>query len=137
MAETQVENRICNACGSEVRRDALFCYHCGGSVAPEIVVALKDKQSFMENENGNKSAQGKIPKIDESIDKPIPKPGLPEEPKLQSAAAMRRKSKSFQPNKVEVIWEERENAANIWFILAAIVITLLAVGILYLSFYLK
>lgn len=135
MAETRVENRICNSCGSEVRKDALFCYHCGGSVAPEIVVALKDKQNFVEN--GNKPAQSESLLIEETEDRPIPRPDLADEPKLQSAAAMRRKSKSFQPKKVEVIWEERESAANVWFIIAAIIITLAAVGILYLSFYLK
>ena len=146
MAETLVENRICHACGSEVRQNALFCYHCGGSVAPEVVIALKDKktvsdawfrESIDEEKNGDKSAPNEKITVQESADKPIPKPNLPEEPKLKSAAAMRRKSKSLQPKRVEIVWEEHANAPNGWFILAAILLTLFAAGILYLALRLR
>ena len=140
MAETLVENRVCNACGADVRSNALFCYNCGSSVAPDIVVALKDKEnvagkSFRENGNSLKPDDQSV--VAEVIDKPIPKPDLPEETNLKSAAAMRRKSKSFQPKRIEVIWEEHENPPNGWFILVAIVLTLFAAGILYLTMTLK
>jgi len=145
MAETLVENKICHACGSEVRRNALFCYQCGGSVEPEII-ALKDKESvgdarFRENvgeeKNGDNSALIEKTFAEETADNPAPKPNLPEEPKLKSAAAMRRKSKSLQPKRVEIIWEEHANAPNGWFILAAIFLTLFAAGILYLALFLR
>ena len=45
MAKTTVENLVCQACGADVRENSLFCYHCGGSVAPELVVALKDRKN--------------------------------------------------------------------------------------------
>jgi hypothetical protein len=46
---------------------------------------------------------------------------------------MRKKSKSIQPKKVEVVWEEHEDAPNIWFILVAIFLTIVAVVILFLA----
>jgi len=146
MAETTIENRICSGCGSEVRPNALFCYHCGGSVAPEVVVALKDKEAvgnawFRENindeKNGDEPTQIEKPAIEKTSDSPLPKSIVNEEPKLKSAAAMRRRSKSFQPKRIEIIWEEHENAPNGWFIAAAIFLTLFAAGVLYLAIYLR
>ena len=145
MAEAIIENQICSGCGSEARPNALFCYHCGGSVAPDVV-AVKDKeavgealshQNVTDEKNGDGLAQVEKPAIEKSADDPIPKPVLNEEPKLKSAAAMRRKSKSFQPKRVEIIWEERENAPNTWFIVAAIFLTLFAAGVLYVAMLLK
>ena len=146
MAEARVENRICQSCGADVRPSALFCYHCGGSVEPEIVVALKDRKDFGgerfgeitdEQKNGGKSEQIKLVVVEEPTAKPISASNPNEEPKLKSAAAMRRKSKSFQPKRVEIIWEEHENAPNGWFIAAAVFLTLFALGILYLAMRLK
>ena len=140
MSKTSVKNRICSACGSEIRSGALFCYHCGSSVAPEVVVALKDKRAVSDawvKDNGSVSAQKAQSVNAESADKPIPKPVLPEEPKLKSAAAMRRRPKNIQPKKVEIIWDEHENAPNGWFILAAILLALFAAGVFYLAMYLK
>jgi hypothetical protein len=144
---TSVENRICNACGAEIRASALFCYNCGGSVAPEVVVALKDKKALSDawrrenigaEKNGDNAATIEKKTVEEAADKPIPKPELQEEPKLQSAATMRRsKARNIPPKRVEVIWEEHENAPNLWFILVAIFLTLFAAGILYLALRLR
>lgn len=141
MAETTVENRICQSCGADVRPDTLFCYNCGKSVAPEIVQDLPQRKNitdepFRENvvegkENG--SGLGRVTVVRGAFDKPIAKPISGEEPKLKSAAAMRRRPKSTQPKQVEVIWEEHENAPNGWFIFAAILLALFAAGILYLA----
>lgn len=146
MAETTVENRVCNACGSEARPNALFCYHCGGSVAPEIVVALKDKEAAGETrlrentsdeKNGDRLAQIEKPSLEKIADNSTPKTIVDAEPKLKSAAAMRRKSKSIQPKRVEIVWEEHDNPPNGWFIAAAVFLTLFAAGVLYLAVYLK
>ena len=64
------------------------------------------------------------------------KPTIQEKAKLKSAAHMRRKAKSFQ-RKVEVVWEEPENAPNKWFPIVAVVLILVVVGIYYLAMYLK
>ncbi len=132
---TSVENKICNNCGTEIRLNAMFCYHCGGSVAPELDKPVSEAR-FRENINEQKNGDNSAP-IAVTADEPIPKPALVEEPKLKSAASMRRKSKSFQPKRVEIIWEEHENAPNGWFILAALLLTSLAVGILYLALRLR
>ena len=146
MAETLVENQVCNHCGADVRPTALFCYNCGSSVAPETGIALKDKESvgearlrriIAEGKNGDKNVQIKRIIAEEAVDKSITQSSVQTETNLKSAAAMRRKSKTIQPKRIEVFWEEHENAPNGWFILAAILLTLTAAGILYLAMYLK
>lgn len=146
MAETLVENQVCNHCGADVRPAALFCYNCGSSVAPETVIALKDRESagearfrriIAEGKNGDKTTQIKQTIIEEAVDKPKTQSSVQTKTKLKSAATMRRKSKTIQPKRIEVFWEEHENAPNGWFILAAILLMLTAAGILYLAMYLK
>ncbi len=146
MAETLVENQTCNACGAEVRPGAIFCYSCGETLQPKAVMQLKDKKNvsgawfregLTEEKNGNKSEQKESPVLKEVTEKPISKPSAETDTKLKSAAAMRRKSKVYQPKKVEIIWEEHENAPNVWFILVTIVLTLIAAGIFYLAIYLN
>ena len=153
MAETVVENQICNACGVDVREGALFCYNCGGAVAPENVVEENDKkdkvsdiwlrEKIVENGKNDKITEQPEEESEESLivetvaDKPIPKPNIQAEAKLKSAAAMRRKSATFQKKQVEVVWEEHENAPNALFISVALILTLFAVGIFFLAMYLK
>ncbi len=154
MAEMLVENQVCDACGADVRKGALFCYNCGGEVASEIVVAKNDKietvdnTRFQENiskENGTEYKPSKVKtkqevrdiSVEEPIAKPIEKSSLNEEAKLKSAATMRRKSKIIQPKKVEIIWEEHENTSNVWFILVAVFLTIFAAVILFLAIRMK
>ncbi len=148
-----VENQVCDACGADVRKGALFCYNCGGEVASEIVVARNDKIEIVDNsrfqeniskENGTEFKPSKVKtkreirdiSVEEPLTKPIEKTSLNEEAKLKSAA-MRRKSKIIQPKKVEVVWEEHENTPNIWFILVAVFLTIFAAVILFLAIRMK
>ncbi len=59
MAEILLEGRDCETCGTEVRKGALFCYHCGASVAPDVVVTTDiEGEKFSDarlSENTNKS----------------------------------------------------------------------------------
>lgn len=147
MAETLVENRICNACGAEVRKGALFCYHCGETVAPEIsepenhkpVSDARFQEEFVgENLKEAEKPAEKKTEVLEAGEIPVQKPDIFEEAKLKSAASMRGKSKSFQKIKIEeVVWEEPESAPNGWFILVALVLTLIAALILWLAIYVK
>jgi len=156
MAGMLVNNQICNACSADVRKGALFCYNCGGEIASEIAVAKNDKietvanTRFQENiskesENGNEFRQSEIKTkqevreiiAEEPIAKPIEKLSSNEEAKLKTAAAMRGKSKIIQPKKVEVVWEEHENVPNVWFILAAVFLTIVAAVILFLALRMK
>ena len=75
--------------------------------------------------------------IEKVADKPLSKSSIQAEAKLKSAAAMRRKSATFQKKQVEVVWEEHENAPNGWFISVALILTLFAVVIFFLAMYLK
>lgn len=142
MAETAVKNQICQHCGAEVRPNTQFCYNCGGSLATEIE-NVPIAQNIVESNNGNESKPTSKLKLEDALVAPIPKPEvveeskIEEETKLKSAATMRRKSKVFQPKRVEVIWEEYENAPDLWFVLAAVLLTLLAIGIFYMALYLK
>ncbi|CAN5446554.1 hypothetical protein BH20ACI1_BH20ACI1_22690 [soil metagenome] len=146
MAQIIVENQICKACGTDVRKGALFCYHCGGSVAPEIAAPKADKVVdenqvlAKENnaENGNKlnnKQEDESASIKEITEKPIPKPEIQPEKNLKSAASLRKKSKIVPKKKVEIIWEEHENAPNVWFVLAAILLTIFAIGVMWMALY--
>lgn len=149
MAETVVENQICNACGVDVREGALFCYNCGGAIASEIIVEEDDKKDkvsdvwLRENivENGkndqNTEQSEEFITLEKTADKPIPKPDIQAEAKLKSAAAMRRKSATFQKKPVEIVWEEHENAPNALFVVVALILSLFAVVIFFLAMYLK
>lgn len=156
MAETLVENQICDACGADVRAGALFCYGCGGAVASEIIVAKNNKTAIAgqvrfpeitsrENKNGDEFKEGKVElkqEVEEASFKedakaPAVKPVVGEMPELQSAASLRKKSKTFQPKKIAVSWEEHQNAPNIWFILTAVFLTILAAVILFLAMRMK
>lgn len=147
MAETLVENRICDDCGADVRPGALFCYSCGGSVSTKNVDDNNQNEGvseawFRENisgENGNNNKTAAIivktpsDKIAEIGNR---KSGNQEQTKLKSAASLRRKAKTLPKKDVEIVWEEHE-APNIWFILVALLLTAFAGGIVYLAMYLK
>lgn len=151
MAETIVENKICSVCGTEVRKGALFCYHCGSAVAPDII-ALKADKINDENqvvvkkdftENGQKDKRKKLKdrpenelvSLEEIAENPILIPEVQPETTLKSAASLRKKAKVYQKKKVEIVWEEHENAPNVWFILAAFLLTVFAVAVMWLALY--
>lgn len=156
MAENTVGNRVCSTCGADVRPQALFCYSCGSSVAPEIEnnerVEATDNARFQEEIVEPDIAAAKVTtNLNENHDTPIEKPfdtlvedkaekksPLQAETKLKSAAALRRGARTpAQKKTVEVVWEEPENAPNIWFLLAAFILALFAVGILLAMLYIR
>lgn len=147
MNQTSVEDKVCRACGADIRSQALFCYNCGSSIAVRnlsfsdngsstiaqsqkydgktIVETTEEKQTVGEEIRVRKKSEN------------LEKPNVQDKTKLKSAAALRRKSKSLQPKTVEVVWEEHENAPNIWFLTVAIALTILVVAILLLATYFK
>ena len=154
MAENPVENQICSACGAPVRPQAIFCYNCGSQVAPEIETAPPDDAaSEVWSDEIADENRAETTKLDsnESVAPPIQKPSgtlnedkaekkslPPTETKLKSAAALRRSGRvAPQKKTVEVIWEEPENAPNAWFLVAAFVLALFAVGILLAMLYIR
>ncbi len=134
MAENSVENKVCRHCAADVRPNSEFCYNCGEMLAAES--ASKSAFPVPESNDDTTPTATKI-KLAPIVETPIEEPSAAAEPTLKSAASMRRKSKIYQPKRVEITWEEHENAPNAWFVLAAIVLTLFAVGVFYLVIYLK
>ena len=138
MAEVLIENRICNNCEADVRKGALFCYNCGSSVAPELPSAAENNGSdSLVRDDSVEENHTPIAAKTNNFDKPIEKPDVLEEPKLKSAASLRKRPKSVQKKRVEIVWEEPENAPNAWFVLVGSLLTLFAIGIWLLAMYLK
>jgi hypothetical protein len=153
MAKVLVDNSVCDVCRADIRPNALFCYSCGAAVGSKVETSNKNGISkkadfFIDIISEDKGAKNIAPKNIESnkanlpaakvSDKEITKNSLPnadaqEKTKLRSAAALRRKSRIIAPKKVEISWVETENAANTWFILAALVLTAFALGIVFLA----
>lgn len=146
MAETKVKTQICKTCDADIRQGALFCYNCGNSVAPDIVVVQKSnsdgkdkilkKEIVAENGNGisQKISKNKAEVKDENL---ISNTEVQPDKNLKSAASLRKKTKSIQKKKVEIVWEEHENAPNGWFITATIVLAIFAFLIFWLAFYFR
>lgn len=61
----------------------------------------------------------------------------PDNSKLKSASALRKRKKPSRIKKVEIVWEERESSPNIWFIVCALILSAIVGGLVFLSFYLK
>jgi hypothetical protein len=152
MAETTVENQVCNDCGADVRPNALFCYNCGAAVPAESFshdkadktlrkTIVKEKKSKSKTEHNlisqpeqfesgseNSSTTGVTEKS---------KTNGKEDVKLESAAALRNKARKLEPKMVEIIWEEHKNAPNVWFIAAAVLLLIFTIVIYFIAMTLK
>lgn len=160
MAETLVQEKVCGACGADVRPQALFCYNCGSAVAPdappfennnnkktgnawfkdELVAEDRQDLEFQDDESedeliadGEEFETPENPKLEVDDDRAEER----DLSKLESAANLRRRGKSVQKKRVEIVWEEHDNAPNGWFIFFAVVLTILAFVIWIISAYLE
>lgn len=145
MVEKTLETEVCRACGTGVRQNALFCYHCGTSVARDAEDDAR-RGNLIEESNGNNRA-AKIVAEDLTTENPVVKSSVetlaplaeseqtPEnEPrraaapiKLQTAADVRRKIKPESKSADEIIWEKPASAPNVWFLASAIVTVIFVV----------
>ena len=162
MTGTAVEKEICTECGAEIRAEAAFCYNCGGEVKPiDTSVASDDvSEAWLREDIKDESLQTEKPdevdkpivmplevigdEVDEavsyeetSVTEPKTKTRVKPKIKMKSAASLRKKPKSLERKTVEVVWEEREGNANVWFIAMSVLITLLVAGLFLLAMYLK
>lgn len=142
MPETLVENQICEDCGTDVRPEALFCYHCGGPVTEEgrgmvAEKASEDDGEVLPVEPEDPSEDAPEESVLSAVDVPIKKPNETlTKKKLESAASIRNRARPLQPKKIEIIWEDHENRPNIWFIAVALVLTCAVLAILIVAIYL-
>jgi ribosomal protein L40E len=155
MAETLVKEKVCRACGADVRPQALFCYNCGSAVAPNaplirnnnkkvendwfqdepVEEEFKTEDEIIADEETDAEENSEFSETEEiAEDEKAEKRDLS---KMDSAAQLRRRGKSIQKKRVEIVWEEHDNAPNGWFIFFAVVLTILAVVIWIISTYLE
>ncbi len=156
MAELIVENQICKTCGTDVRPQALFCYNCGGAVGfqPDSnentngnkksgVLPKSNHKEEVRDETANKTAVFEAERevaqlqVKEETIKKDKKPDVFEEAKLKSAASLRRKAKSVQPKKIEVVWEEPENVSGVRLTLIVILLTTFAAAVVFFAISMK
>ena len=156
MAEKTVEKQVCPACGADIRPQAVFCYNCGAAVAapdnaetepPPREEITEDAE--IESKATTRLDENNVKTIDKSFDTVVEtskdNDDAPEktdtnktETKLKSAASLRKSArKPMQKKTVEVVWDEPESAPNLWFLVAAFVLSLFAVGILLAMLYIK
>jgi len=110
MPETVLTTEACNACGSEVRDESLFCYNCGERVRSDEPLA---------------EANAPIEKIE--------MPGS--RPPLRSAASLRKQRRAYNRQPVEITWEQ-PNRTPVGFIITTIVLVAGALVLLLLALYL-
>lgn len=148
MSGTAVQQDICGACGTEIRDQALFCYHCGESVEaidqpiPMPEAAPKLKKGKKPPKSRRRAAVSPV-ESEESLDD-SQEPTTAETDKngkrelnLRSAASLRNKARRVEAKKVEIYWEEHESAPNTWFVVVSLLIVLFAVVIFVIAMYLK
>ena len=155
MAETVLENEICNSCQADVRPESLFCYNCGESldientdqsvdilpqeeeITPEDAPIEKPDTEILPDEDSETNAKiiktdaGQAAKIKEAAEK------LNDKPELESAASLKKRGKTVKTKEVIITWEEHENAPNAWFIAITIFLTLFAVCVFFIAMYLR
>jgi hypothetical protein len=160
MAETLVEKRVCKECGADVRPNTAFCYNCGKSISFEEPGSNhKDDANdiwFAEtliSEGSQEELRAAEMREPEFADLPTieigaevkPEVGeldpihhsLPVEGGLKSAAAIRRKPKTFQRREVEVVWEEHENPPTSKFILVTLILVLFTIAVFLIAMQMK
>ena len=120
MAESVLEkNAVCVECGSEVREGTQFCYACGKPVATESSdeAVIEAEETVAATENNDSMTE--------------------RSEKLASAAARRKKSRSGQRKPKRVVWEEPGESANRLFMLLCLLIFVIAVGVVFLTVFIK
>lgn len=112
MAETVLTTAVCDACGSEVRDESLFCYNCGERVrADESTTEIKPAEKA----------------------EPVVQPGS--RPPLRSAASLRKQRRAYNRQPVEITWES-PSRGPIGFVITTIVLALGSLVLFLLALYL-
>ena len=134
MSDVLVEERTCDKCGAEARHDTQFCYNCGESLEPaaipppnvstpniekpkDVAASAMNAGSPMDTNGENASA------------------AVEQNPKLTSAASLRRKGRVLERKSVEVFWEPAENRANLPLVIATIIFVIFTTVAVILALY--
>ena len=113
-----ISGAICNACGTEVRAESLYCYNCGGKVDHDDA-GLSEAAPLAPGKNGASAA-----KIDDSIvdSTSVPRP-------TDRKRRAERKS-------VRVAWERTDRPGYL-LLLFAIAVAVIVFGMLAIAAYLN
>lgn len=133
MAETLVVEAVCEKCGADVRENTAFCYNCGTPVVVEAEPALEEVESAIDDasigeepsDDATKSALDDLAerlKLDEEADN-----------KLARAAAERKKARVKQRKSNEFRWESSEDSAGGMVVVVALLVSLVAGIVVFLT----
>ena len=151
MAETLTENQTCPSCGVAVRPNSMFCYNCGGDVAAPVVLHQENGRPHAAEDVAHQELAAETTKLaslpieNKTAEKTERKPEIEnpkiaakvEEPKLKSAAGMRRQPKSFQKKQVEIVWEEPTGDSLLRLFLVTLLLLVFVGAIIYFGVYSK
>lgn len=143
MSDVVVEERTCGTCGAAVRPDTQFCYNCGGSLSLDTS-GQPDGQSDKAVEDVVQPIQMPMEPLDGYAEGLVSTNGetatpatVAGEPKLRSAASLRRRAKASERKPVEIVWEPAENGANARFIAATVIFLIFAAFVVALALYFR
>ena len=147
MAESVVENLVCEACGSDLRDASAFCFNCGESILDESDEFIESDSSESDTANarldeemseawkGDDSvvaAEDSIAKTENDGENSVAERQI----KLRTAASLRKRAKVLNRRPVRVVWEEPARPSRL-FMVVSIGLTLFAATMLLLALYLK
>jgi predicted amidophosphoribosyltransferase len=150
MAETTLENAVCDNCGADVRENTLFCYKCGsrlseeGEASPHVTADTDDIEvelSPHDSDSGN--GLEREPVSDETraalddLAQKFKDDDAVEADKLAAAAAERKKARVRPHKKREAVWEPVEHGPDRLFVLITLLICVISAAIVFLTVYWK
>jgi len=128
MAETALENAVCEKCGAAVRENTLFCYNCGHNFA-------ESRKQTNGDEAGNISDETKAALDDLAARFKIEEPD-PED-KLALAAAERKKARVAPRRNKEDVWTETEGRSGSVLFVISLLIFLMVAAVVFITVYWK
>ena len=122
MADTTVSEAVCELCGAAIRDGSLFCYNCGNAVVAKAPLPVEPEPT---------------PEVPVAVPTDIDSRVAPaRRPPLKSAASLRSQRRASNRQPIEVTWEPRVETPKL-FVVATIVLSLVALALLLIALYLR
>lgn len=132
MAEAKVVEAVCEKCGADVRENTAFCYNCGTPVVETEPIVDEPDEILIEESNGDYPAEDATKS---ALDDLAERLKLDEEAddKLAKAAAERKKARVKQRKPKEFTWESSEDSSGGLLVVVALLISLVAGIVVFLT----
>lgn len=143
MIKQATQTGVCDKCGADIRSEALFCYHCGAQVASVPVTENGKAAKSVSVADESPKILDNRPTPNNNSSEVLPTENIPTRSnsgQLKNplpAAATRRKIVKKESEAAKFVWVEKEGGANIWFVIAAIIIAAIAAVVLLAMLYIK